>query len=68
MNTYNIYSEEEPICVLYHAVARDEEQVKELAKAEGINIEGLVIDLERTNVKNELGRDYAPTIKEALIH
>jgi hypothetical protein len=52
MNAYNIYDENHYETILYHAIARDEEQVRELAEEAGIDIEGLTIDLERTNVKD----------------
>ena len=47
MNSYNIYEEKNYSTILYHAIARDVEQVKELASESGIEIEGLTIDLER---------------------
>lgn len=54
--------------ILYHAVAKDEDQVKELAKEKGIDLEGLEIELERTNVKDQLGRDFNPYIEDALVY
>lgn len=67
MNSYNIYDEEHYSTILYHAIARDEEHVKELAEDAGINLEGLTIDLERNNVKDELGRPYSARIEDAVI-
>lgn len=67
MNSYNIYDEEHYSTILYHAIARDEEHVKELAEEAGINLEGLTIDLERNNVKDELGRSYPARIENAVI-
>ncbi len=67
MNSYNIYDEEHYSTILYHAIARDEEHVKELAEEAGINLEGLTIDLERNNVKDELGRLYPARIEDAVI-
>ena len=58
MNSYTI---------LYHAIARDEDQVRELAEEASIDISGLTIDLERVNVKNELGRPYPARIEDAII-
>ena len=46
----------------------DEEQVKELAEQSGIDISELTIELERINVKDELGRPYSARIEDALIH
>lgn len=62
MNAYNIFDENHYDTILYHAVAKDEDQVKELAKEKGIDLEGLEIELERTNVKDQLGRDFNPYI------
>ena len=67
MNAYNIYNEEHYSTILYHAIARDEEQVKELAEEAGISLEGLTIDLERMNVKDQLGRQYSAKIEDALV-
>lgn len=67
MNSYNIYDEEHYSTILYHAIARDEEHVRELAEEAGINLEGLTIDLERNNVKDELGRPYSARIEDAII-
>lgn len=67
MNSYNIYDEEHYSTILYHAIARDEEHVRELAEEAGINLEGLTIDLERNNVKDELGRPYPAGIENAVI-
>ena len=60
MNASNIFDENHYDTILYHAVAKDEDQVKELAKEKGIDLEGLEIELERTNVKDQLGRDFNP--------
>ncbi|WP_289191598.1 hypothetical protein [Bacteroides acidifaciens] len=67
MNAYNIYNEEHYSTILYHAIARDEEQVRELAEEAGISLEGLTIDLERMNVKDQLGRQYSAKIEDALV-
>lgn len=68
MNAYNIFDENHYETILYHAVAKDEDQVKELAKEKGIYLEGLEIELERTNVKDQLGRDFNPYIEDALVY
>lgn len=67
MNAYNIYSEKEPSTILFHAIAESEDQVKELAKEAGLNITGLTIDLERTNIKHMSGKSFGPSIKDAVI-
>ena len=68
MNAYNIFDENHYETILYHAVAKDEDQVKELAKEKGIDLEGLEIELERTNVKDQLGREFNPYIEDALVY
>jgi hypothetical protein len=67
MNTYNLFDSNDPSTILYHAIAENEEQVKKLAQDNGFNITGLQIDLERKNVKSELGKGYSPSISNALI-
>lgn len=67
MNTYNILEEENYSTILYHAVAENEEQVRNMAEEEGINLEGLIIELERINVRDELGRPYSPRIEDAIV-
>ena len=68
MNAYNIFYENHYDTILYHAVAKDEDQVKELANEKGIDLEGLEIELERKNVKDQLGRDINPYIEDALVY
>lgn len=68
MNSYNIYEEEHYGTILYHAVAEDEEQVRELAQEAGIDISGMIIDLERKNIKDELGRPIRAYFRDALVH
>lgn len=68
MNTYNIYNEEHYSTVLYDAIAKDENQVKELAEKAGIDLTGLTIELIRRNVKDELGRPYKAKIENALVY
>lgn len=68
MNSYNIFDEEHSGTILFHAIAMDEEQVKVLAEQSGIDISELTIELERINVKDELGRPYSARIEDALIH
>lgn len=68
MNAYNIFDKNHYDTILYHAVAKDEDQVKELANEKGIDLEGLEIELERKNVKDQLGRDFNPYIEDALVY
>lgn len=67
MNSYNLYEEENHSTILYHAIARDEDQVRELADKAGFDIDGLTIDLERKNVKDELGRPFSAKIEDAIV-
>lgn len=67
MNSYNIYEEKNYSTILYHAIARDVEQVKELAEEAGIEIEGLTIDLGKENVKDQLGRPFSARIEAAVV-
>ena len=64
MNSYNIYDENHEATILYHAIARDEEQVMDLAK----EMDGLSIELERSNVKDQLGKPLSARIEDALIY
>lgn len=64
VNSYNL---QEKGCVFYHAIAENEQQVVELAKEAGFDIEGLEIELERTDVRNELGQPYKPRIINSLV-
>lgn len=70
MNSYDIYNENDRrqgwVSVLYHAIARDEDHVRELAQEAGYDLSGLTIDLQRRNVRNELGRPYPAKIESAL--
>lgn len=67
MNSYNLFSNENPTTILYHAVARDTDHVAELAADYGINVVNLGISLEKSNIKDQLGRPMPPFIKSAII-
>ena len=64
VNTYNFT---EKGCVFYHAIATSEEHAVLLAKQEGFDIEGMEVELERENVRDEMGNPYEPKIEEALV-
>lgn len=64
MNAYNFV---EKGCVFYHAIANSEEQAIQLANEAGYDIAGMEVELERTNVRDELGRKYKPRIEDALV-
>lgn len=67
MNSYNLYEEEHYSTILYHAIAHDEDHVRDLAKEAGINIESMTIDLEKENVKDQLGRPFSARIEDAQV-
>jgi len=67
MNTYNIFNKNEPATILYYVVAEDENQLRKLAEESKINLEGLMIEIERVDVRNELGKPYMPSFKDAII-
>ena len=66
-NSYNIYDEQNSSTILYHAVACDVNHVVKLAMDNGINIEGMTIELERLNVKTQMGYPIEPYIESCLI-
>lgn len=68
MNSYNIYEKNNEATILYHAIARDEDQVMDLAKEAEIDMAGLSIELERSNVKDRLGKPLPARIEDALIY
>lgn len=68
MNSYNIFDEKYPDTILYHSVAESENHVKELAEQNGIDISGLVIEIERSNVKDQLGNPFRPYVEDAMIY
>ena len=68
MNTYNIFEKGNESTILYHSIAEDEQQVRELAEEKGINLNNMTIELERMDVRNQLGKSYAAVIEDALVH
>lgn len=65
MNAYNFT---EKNCVFYHVIAQNEEQCYQLAKENNIDVNGMELELERSNIRDEMGREYNPTISEAMVH
>lgn len=68
MNAYNIFDSTEPSTILFYAIAKDHAHVEQLAQEAGIDITGYTIEFERMNVKNQLGKPFEPSIKDALVH
>ena len=67
-NSYTIYDENHSSTILYYAVAENEDQVRELAAEAGLDLEGLEIELDRENVRDQLGRPFNPHIEDAQVH
>lgn len=68
VNSYNIYNPKNYVCVLWHALASDENEVRQLAKDAGIDLDGLEIELIRTDVRDQLRRPYSPRIEDAQVY
>ena len=68
VNTYTIFDEAHYSTILYFAVAEDEDQVRQLAEEANIDLDGLTIELERKDVRDQLGYPYSPHIEDALVH
>lgn len=68
MNSYIIFENGNESTILYHSIAEDEQQVRELAEEKGINLNNMTIELERMDVRNQLGKSYAAVIEDALVH
>ena len=68
MGKVNAYNFVEKGCVFYHVIAESEEQCYSLAEGAGIDVTGMELELERMNVRDELGRPYLPKIEDALVH
>ena len=64
VNSYDIHDSKYWSTVIYHALAENEEQVRELAEEAGFDIDGCEIELIRTDVRDELRRPYCPRINE----
>lgn len=65
MNAYNFVDRG---CLFYHVIAESEEQCLSLAEGAGYDVSGMELELERMNVRDELGRPYTPRIEEAMTH
>lgn len=67
MNRYFIYDEAHYSTILYVAIAQNENQVRDLALKQGINLDSLTIELDKINPKDELGRLYPASIWDAQV-
>lgn len=66
MCSFNLYREKDRyhgnVWVEYRAIARDENQVRELAEEAGYDIDGMVIEIDQFDAKDQLGRPYSAKI------
>lgn len=67
MKKVNAYNFLEKGCVFYHAIATSEEHAVLLAKQEGFDIEGMEVELEKENVRDEMGNPYECRIEDAIV-
>lgn len=67
MNSYNIFDPRNYSTIIYCAIARDEDQVKELALSAGFKIDKMVIELERTDIRDEMGRPLPASIQYVVV-
>ena len=67
MKSVNAYNFSEKGCVFYHAIATSEEHAVSLAKQEGFDIEGMEVELEKENVRDEMGNPFECRIEDAIV-
>ena len=67
MKSVNAYNFSEKGCVFYHAIAEDHEQAVLLALQAGFDVVGMDIELEKEDVRDEMGNPYECRIEDALV-
>lgn len=67
MKSVNAYNFSEKGCVFYHAIATSAEHAVYLAIQEGFDVVGMEIELERENVRDEMGNPYECKIEDAIV-
>lgn len=67
MKKVNAYNFSEKGCVFYHAIAEDHEQAVLLALQAGVDVVGMDIELEKEDVRDEMGNPYECRIEDALV-
>lgn len=67
MKSVNAYNFLEKGCVFYHAIAEDHEQAVLLALQAGFDVVGMDIELEKEDVRDEMGNPYECRIEDALV-
>ena len=70
-NSYVIYDERNDYngqsYIEYMAYAYSEDQVREMATEKGIDLTGYTIELNKTNIHDEIGRQYPCKIFSAVV-
>lgn len=70
-NSYVIYDERNDYngqsYIEYMAYAYSEDQVREMATEKGIDLTGYTIELNKTNIHDEMGRQYPCKIFSAVV-
>ena len=67
MKSVNAYNFSEKGSVFYHAIAEDHEQAVLLALQAGFDVVGMDIELEKEDVRDEMGNPYECRIEDALV-
>ena len=67
MKSVNAYNFLEKGCVFYHAIAEDHEQAVLLALQAGFDVVGMDIELEKEDVRDEMGNPYECRIEDAIV-
>ena len=67
MKSVNAYNFLEKGCVFYHAIAEDHEQAVLLALQAGFDVVGMDIELEKEDVRDEMGNPYECRLEDALV-
>lgn len=70
-NSYVIYDEKNNYngqsYIEYMAFAYSENQVREMAEEQGIDLTGYTIEIDKTNIHDEMGRQYPCKIFSAVV-
>ena len=70
-NSYVIYDEKNSYngqsYIEYMAFAHTEDQVRDMAEEQGIDLTGYTIEIDKTNIHDEMGRQYPRKIFSAVV-
>ena len=61
-NSYNVFNKNNYTWVVYHVIASSPEEVIEMLEEQGFDTEYLDVELDKRNVKDEMGRSFAKKI------